>query len=201
MEAMMASEGPPDRSTRLDSREALSAPTHLQYHTSQYSRPIQTPTIPPWRNTSIYNTHPCNTTADKVVAQYTIQTHGHWYFLQYHNTLVQYHVRCDSGSIRNVPTLTILWSHKNLCNTMAAYTNGQYAVRVVERSAMVFVDHPQDGRVWHLLGSHGPESGFAGPGLLQLLLLCIHWIQDGNCSTKSCYSYYSLPSAPISWAK
>ena len=50
MDEMMASEGPPDRSTRLDSREALSAPTLAIPRTR-----IQ------WRNSNACNTYTCNT--------------------------------------------------------------------------------------------------------------------------------------------
>ena len=88
LDAMMASEGPPDGSTRLDSREALSAPT-LAIPRSRIL----------WRNTHTYNTHTCNTTVEDTVVQYKHQQYPH----------LQYHGRGYYGTIPTptIPTLAI----------------------------------------------------------------------------------------------
>ena len=138
LDAMMASEGPPDGSTRLDSREALSAPT-LAIPRSRIL----------WRNTHTYNTHTCNTTANDTVAQYE--------HLQYHSGAIPtptistlavpllttgwHKVRGLDPSIAKdlidtvtqhsiqtptIPTHTIPWLRKYLCNTTIHWCNMQY---------------------------------------------------------------------------
>ena len=78
MDEMMASEGPPDRSTRLDSREALSAPTlaiprtRIQWRNSNTCNTYTCKTPIKRHNTNTCNTHACITTAEDMVAQHAI---------------------------------------------------------------------------------------------------------------------------------
>ena len=114
MDEMMASEGPPDRSTRLDSREALSAPTLA---------------IP--RNTTQYHTR--NTTDEDTVAQFE---HMQYLYLQYPNKAAQYehlqyprlhyHSRGYGGTTCNTNTY-----NTNTCNTTLTIPRSTYLISLI----------------------------------------------------------------------